>query len=88
EDRLTDKITFPIMNAEKKKQTLINLATELSICRENIIACGDGANDIPMLLHAGNGVAWKAKPKTREKVANQINFNGFESLLFFIEEKL
>ncbi|MCV5427371.1 phosphoserine phosphatase SerB, partial [Escherichia coli] len=31
EDRLTDKITFPIMNAEKKKQTLINLATELSI---------------------------------------------------------
>ncbi|EOM3841778.1 TPA: phosphoserine phosphatase SerB, partial [Escherichia coli] len=38
--------------------------------------------------HAGNGVAWKAKPKTREKVANQINFNGFESLLFFIEEKL
>ena len=76
------------MNAEKKKQTLINLATELSTCRENIIACGDGANDIPMLLHAGNGVAWKAKPKTREKVANQINFNGFESLLFFIEEKL
>ena len=36
----------------------------------------------------GEGVAWKAKPKTREKVANQINFNGFESLLFFIEEKL
>ena len=88
EDLLTDTITLPIMNAEKKKQTLINLATELSTCRENIIACGDGANDIPMLLHAGNGVAWKAKPKTREKVANQINFNGFESLLFFIEEKL
>ncbi|EEV5544774.1 TPA: phosphoserine phosphatase SerB [Escherichia coli] len=88
EDLLTDTITLPIMNAEKKKQTLINLATELAICRENIIACGDGANDIPMLLHAGNGVAWKAKPKTREKVANQINFNGFESLLFFIEEKL
>ncbi|ELJ3854396.1 phosphoserine phosphatase SerB [Escherichia coli] len=88
EDLLADTITLPIMNAEKKKQTLINLATELAICRENIIACGDGANDIPMLLHAGNGVAWKAKPKTREKVANQINFNGFESLLFFIEEKL
>ncbi|EJF6663039.1 phosphoserine phosphatase SerB [Escherichia coli] len=88
EDLLTDTITLPIMNAEKKKQTLINLATELSTCRENIIACGDGANDIPMLLHAGNGVAWKAKPKTREKVANQINFNGFDSLLFFIEEKL
>ncbi|HDX6857606.1 TPA: phosphoserine phosphatase SerB, partial [Escherichia coli] len=53
EDLLTDTITLPIMNAEKKKQTLINLATELSTCRENIIACGDGANDIPMLLHAG-----------------------------------
>lgn len=88
DDVLTDEIALPIMNAEKKKQTLINLAAELAISRENIIACGDGANDIPMLVHAGNGVAWKAKPKTRKKIANQINFNGFESLLFFIEEKL
>ncbi|EEZ4382824.1 phosphoserine phosphatase SerB [Escherichia whittamii] len=88
DDVLTDSIALPIMNAEKKKQTLINLAAELAISRDDIIACGDGANDIPMLLHAGNGVAWKAKPITREIITNQINFNGFESLLFLIEEKL
>lgn len=81
---LTDNIRLPIMNAENKKQTLIKLARELHVPQQNIIACGDGANDIPMLTHAGTGIAWKAKPAVRDKISNQINFHGFESLLFFI----
>ncbi|MDI5829678.1 HAD hydrolase family protein, partial [Salmonella enterica subsp. enterica serovar Kentucky] len=40
----------------------------LNIATENIIACGDGANDLPMLEHAGTGIAWKAKPVVREKI--------------------
>ncbi|EBH9794227.1 phosphoserine phosphatase SerB, partial [Salmonella enterica subsp. enterica serovar 4,[5],12:i:-] len=59
---LTDNITLPIMNAANKKQTLVDLAARLNIATENIIACGDGANDLPMLEHAGTGIAWKAKP--------------------------
>ncbi|WP_139779340.1 HAD-IB family phosphatase, partial [Salmonella enterica] len=54
---LTDNITLPIMNAANKKQTLVDLAARLNIATENIIACGDGANDLPMLEHAGTGIA-------------------------------
>lgn len=64
---LTDNITLPIMNAANKKQTLVDLAARLNIATENIIACGDGANDLPMLEHAGTGIARKAKPVVRKK---------------------
>ncbi|WP_049009083.1 phosphoserine phosphatase SerB [Citrobacter koseri] len=85
---LTDNITFPIMNARKKRQTLSALATQLNLAVHNIIACGDGANDLPMLTYAGTGIAWRAKPVVRETIHHQINFHGFESLLFFIEDEL
>ncbi|HAT7590495.1 MULTISPECIES: phosphoserine phosphatase SerB [Citrobacter] len=86
--KLTDNIAAPIMNADNKQKTLERLAETLQIPQHNIIACGDGANDIPMLTYAGTGIAWKAKPAVRELITNQINFHGFESLLFFIEDGL
>ncbi|WP_249415595.1 phosphoserine phosphatase SerB [Citrobacter freundii] len=85
---LTDNISTPIMNAENKQKTLAILAESLQIPQHNIIACGDGANDIPMLTYAGTGIAWQAKPVVRNLITNQINFHGFESLLFFIENEL
>ena len=85
---LTDNISTPIMNSENKKKTLAGLAESLLIHQHNIIACGDGANDIPMLTYAGTGIAWQAKPAVRDLITNQINFHGFESLLFFIENGL
>ncbi|EFE10176.1 phosphoserine phosphatase SerB [Citrobacter youngae] len=85
---LTDNITAPIMNAENKKKKLELLAETLQVSQHNIIACGDGANDIPMLTYAGTGIAWKAKPAVRDLIKNQINFHGFESLLFYIENGL
>lgn len=88
DELLTDKITAPIMNAVVKKHTLVDLVTQLNIDLSQVIACGDGANDIPMLMQAGTGIAWHAKPAVKEKIPHQINFNGFESLLFFIEEEL
>lgn len=86
--KLTDNIAAPIMNADNKQKTLERLAETLQIPQHNIIACGDGANDIPMLTYAGTGIAWKAKPAVRELITNQINFHGFESLFFFIEDGL
>jgi phosphoserine phosphatase SerB len=86
--KLTDNIAAPIMNADNKQKTLERLAETLQIPQHNIIACGDGANDIPMLTYAGTGIARKAKPAVRELMKNQINFHGFESLLFYIENGL
>lgn len=88
DNALTDNIILPIMDAKNKKTTLCKLAETLQMPQHNIIACGDGANDIPMLTHAGIGIAWKAKPAVRNIISNQINFHGFESLLFYIENGL
>ncbi|RVR71630.1 phosphoserine phosphatase SerB, partial [Citrobacter freundii] len=45
-------------------------------------------NQDAMLTYAGTGIAWRAKPAVRNLINNQINFHGFESLLFFIENGL
>lgn len=87
-NRLTGKVSHPIMNAAMKKKTLLTLAEIENISHDNIIACGDGANDLPMLIHAGTGIAWKAKSVVRDRILNQINYHTFESLQFFIEEQL
>lgn len=88
DNALTGNISFPIMNAQHKRETLISLAEKLNIERRNVIACGDGANDLPMLHFAGVGVAYRAKPIVRNEIKNRINHNGFETLLFLIEENL
>lgn len=40
-----------------KGKTLVNLGTLLGIARDEIMACGDGANDTDMIIEAGLGVA-------------------------------
>ncbi|NNJ77544.1 MAG: HAD hydrolase family protein, partial [Anderseniella sp.] len=46
------------------------------------MAVGDGANDIPMLLAAGTGVALHAKPAVKQEVGIQINHGDLTSLLY------
>jgi phosphoserine phosphatase len=49
---------------------------------EDSIAVGDGANDIPMLLEAGMGVALHAKPKVQEQAPFVINYGDLTALLY------
>ncbi len=86
---LTDNITLPIMNAANKKQTLVDLAARLNIATENIIACGDGANDLPMLEHAGTGICLESEAGcTGKKSTIRLIITVFELLLFLIEDEL
>jgi phosphoserine phosphatase len=68
-DKLSGRITSSIVNAETKKSIIEALADELGLSQDEIVAIGDGANDIPMLLTAGMGIAIHAKEKVR-KAAN------------------
>ncbi|HEY0027091.1 MAG TPA: phosphoserine phosphatase SerB [Allosphingosinicella sp.] len=60
-ERLTGQVDFPIVGAEAKRLALVDARIERGLAREETLAIGDGANDIPMLREAGLGIAFHAK---------------------------
>ena len=64
--RLTGKLASEVVTKERKLESLRAWAAELEVGMEATVAMGDGANDIPMILAAGTGIAFCAKPKTRD----------------------
>lgn len=62
---LTGNITGDIVTKTRKQQMLSTWAQERGLSMDRTVAIGDGANDIPMILSAGVGIAFCAKPKTR-----------------------
>lgn len=64
--KLTGKLAADIVTRERKLDALRSWAHELSLPLSQTVAMGDGANDIPMIQAAGTGIAFCAKPKTRE----------------------
>ncbi|MCH8492445.1 MAG: phosphoserine phosphatase SerB [Idiomarina sp.] len=72
--KLTGKLLGPIIDGQAKADALQALMRQYSLPREQVIAVGDGANDIAMLEAAGFGVGFNAKPALA-KVAD-INIEG------------
>jgi len=82
--KLTGKPLGEIVDAEKKAELLQKIATEESISLQQVIAVGDGANDLPMLNLAGLGIAYHAKPKVKEGARQAISTLGLDSILYLI----
>ncbi len=83
-EHLTGKVTGEIVNAAYKATLLETLASRQNIALNQTVAVGDGANDIPMLLTAGLGFAYHAKPRVRLEANHQLNFGPMNTLLFFL----
>ncbi len=64
--KLTGKLAADIVTKESKLIQLLDWAVECGVDMAHTVAIGDGANDIPMIQAAGIGIAFCAKPKTRE----------------------
>jgi len=79
--KLTGRVVGDIVDAAAKGHHLARLTDELGFRKEQVIACGDGANDLLMMAQAGLSVAFHAKPATRAKADVAINFGGLDSLL-------
>ena len=79
--KLTGRVVGDIVDAAAKAHHLVRLTDELGLRKEQVIACGDGANDLLMMAQAGLSVAFHAKPATRAKADIAINFGGLDSLL-------
>jgi phosphoserine phosphatase len=83
-DELTGRVTGEIVNAEKKAFILELLAQQESIHLEQVVAIGDGANDLPMLAKAGLGIAFHAKEKVRKEARHQLGHGPMTSILYFL----
>ena len=83
--KLTGRVIGDIIDANAKAHHLARLRDELGLKREQVIAVGDGANDLLMMAEAGFSVAYHAKPATRAKASVALNFCGLDGMLNLFE---
>lgn len=79
---LTGTVQTPILGRDAKVETLKAQAVQLGIGPEEVLAVGDGANDLGMLSLAGTGVALHAKPAVQARCDIRINHGDLTALLF------
>lgn len=79
--KLTGVTYGPVVNGEKKRELLIKLQKEIGCNMQEVVAVGDGANDLPMLNTAGLGVAIHAKEKVQRESPARIRYGELDSIL-------
>ena len=80
--KLTGDVGRPILGREAKVQALEEITTKLGIEEDDVLAVGDGANDLGMLQRAGSGVALHAKPSVQAQAKLRINHGDLTALLY------
>ena len=82
--KLTGRVTGRIVDAARKAEILAEIAAQERIDLKQVIAVGDGANDLPMLSLAGLGIAFHAKPVVRAGARQAISNLGLDAILYLI----
>jgi len=81
---LTGETVGPIVDGLRKAELLEVIAQAESVTAEQVIAVGDGANDLWMLAAAGLGIAFNAKPRVQEKARARINQKSLRNVLYLL----
>jgi phosphoserine phosphatase len=80
--RLTGEVAEPILGREAKVEALSDVTGRLGVGPQDVLAVGDGANDLGMLRLAGMGVAVHAKPAVQAECALRVNHGDLTALLY------
>ena len=83
---LTGAVEGKIIDANEKANYINELCALYQLKREQVIAIGDGANDLEMMKIAGVSVAYHAKPLLQKNCDVIINYGGLDSVIDFFEE--
>jgi phosphoserine phosphatase len=81
---VTGEIVGTIVDGARKAELLRQLAAEQGIDLQQVIAVGDGANDLPMLSIAGLGIAFRAKPLVQQSAEQSISTLGLDAILYLL----
>ena len=79
---LSGFVAEPILGADAKVTALQEVSAARGVSLSQTIAVGDGANDLPMLLKAGSGVALHAKPSVAIRAPHRIDHGDLTALLY------
>jgi phosphoserine phosphatase len=82
EGRLTGQVALPILGKEAKVEALMEISAWLGVTPAQVLAVGDGANDLGMLALAGTGVALHAKPSVAAQCQVRVNHGDLTALLY------
>jgi len=81
---LTGNYIGEIVDGNMKAELMKKIAFKEDIHLEQVIAVGDGANDLPMINLAGLGIAFHAKPTVQDKADNKISTIGLDGILYML----
>lgn len=82
--KVTGRVSGDIVNGQRKAALLRHIAAQEGISLEQVIAVGDGANDLPMLGAAGLGIAFRAKPMVKQNAEQAISTLGLDGILYLV----
>ena len=82
--RLTGELVEPIVDRARKAQLLEEIAAAEDIPLSQVVAVGDGANDLDMLSTAGLGIAFNGKPMVERAADASVTVPYLDALLFIL----
>jgi len=88
--KLSGRVLGKIIDAQGKADHLNRIRIGLGLQREQVVAVGDGANDLKMMGEAGISIAYHAKPVVQAQASYALNFTGLDAVipLLGIQENL
>ena len=81
DEKLTGQVLGNIVDAQGKADALIRLREKLGLKKEQVIAIGDGANDLKMMAAAGVSIAYHAKPIVHQQATYALNHVGLDGVI-------